>query len=531
MKRALQKCFLVIMCLTGSEILAQGYDDLQTSGTGLAEPVVIYGEIRSDSPPDSLSLIHWGTFLDRNMEVLQPEVVHTVVRPGTMLEGVAPGRDFIFRLELPDIRDLGYISIYEGMKPLLDMYIIQPGDSVRIRMDLEKGMVLFDGKSAPSFQVQYALKVENERQLFAVNPRFSTPEINRFLARPGYDSLLQLAKKSYGRYLQVVDRDADTRVYLQEVLAKQVEDDPALMLLDSNREKLSEPIYQLLRADVLGEFYFAKYYSYYGSAHLFAHWDKNSSLKSYLMDIYEDQIACIGIPEVPLMYQVRSKGYLDYALGKIYATSAGTRTDPIVLLSEMPASVLRDKILVKHLTKSVKNPGKASEIILAFRDEVMDEDMGSILDTYSQKAQLYQPLPNVRLWDTTGLPYDTDSLRGKVTLVDFWFTGCKACIDMYTNHLTKIKERYKDNPDFQMVSVSADKSTEIWLKSIRSGKYTSEKALNLQTKGYDHPLLHYLGVTGYPRIIFMDRKGKLVPIEGDLDAESMIRQIDRLIYH
>jgi thiol-disulfide isomerase/thioredoxin len=449
-----------------------------------------------------------------------------------MLEGVSPGKDYIFRFVLPEVKDLGYISIYDGLKGLFDLYVIQPGDSIKIRMDFEKGMVLFAGKSAKSFQVQHALKQEFQRQLFEINPRFATPNPEEFLAKPGYDSGIQTAKKMYGRHLRVVDRDADTRAYLEEELAKQPADDPMMVLLESYKETIPDPVYQLLRADVLGNFYFEKYHTYYGHAHLFAHWDKNSILKSHLIDIYQEQIASIGSPEVPPSYQVRSKGYLDYALGKVYAEAAGTGTDPLDLISAMSPTLLRDKVLGKHLLNNVQNAGKTEKIIAAFGDQVKDEQIMGMLGTLSQRAKLNQPIPNITLWNPAGDAFPTDSLRGQITLVDFWFTGCKACVDLYTNHLTKVKERYRDHPDFKMVSISVDKKTETWLKSIQSGKYTSEKTLNLQTRGYEHPLLQYLNFSGYPQVIFLDKEGKLQPYEeSGLDAASMIRHIDKQINH
>ncbi|MBA2115906.1 Thiol-disulfide oxidoreductase ResA [Planctomycetes bacterium FF15] len=63
-------------------------------------------------------------------------------------------------------------------------------------------------------------------------------------------------------------------------------------------------------------------------------------------------------------------------------------------------------------------------------------------------AQL-QPLLNV---DTA---IDTDSFAGKVTLVNFWGPWCGPCL-MEFPELLEIRERYADEPDFQLIPISCD---------------------------------------------------------------------------
>lgn len=50
---------------------------------------------------------------------------------------------------------------------------------------------------------------------------------------------------------------------------------------------------------------------------------------------------------------------------------------------------------------------------------------------------------------------ETDTFTGKVTLVNFWGPWCGPCL-MEFPELLQIRERYSDNPDFQMIAIASD---------------------------------------------------------------------------
>lgn len=60
-----------------------------------------------------------------------------------------------------------------------------------------------------------------------------------------------------------------------------------------------------------------------------------------------------------------------------------------------------------------------------------------------------QPLINAQS------PIGTEDFVGKVTLVNFWGPWCGPCL-MEFPELLQIRERYAENPDFQLVAISCD---------------------------------------------------------------------------
>ena len=68
---------------------------------------------------------------------------------------------------------------------------------------------------------------------------------------------------------------------------------------------------------------------------------------------------------------------------------------------------------------------------------------------YPVPPALLDPLIN------TDEPIDTDSFVGKVTLVNFWGPWCGPCL-MEFPELLQVREQYSDDPDFQLIPISAD---------------------------------------------------------------------------
>lgn len=114
--------------------------------------------------------------------------------------------------------------------------------------------------------------------------------------------------------------------------------------------------------------------------------------------------------------------------------------------------------------------------------------------------------------DTSRNLIDLEQFKGKYLLIDFWFTGCGGCATYYQNTLSKIEEEFKDHPKFAVVSISADRDFNKWVKSIPINRYTNTHAINLNTGllGNKHQFAQAIGQWKYPFIILVDPDGNIV---------------------
>lgn len=118
---------------------------------------------------------------------------------------------------------------------------------------------------------------------------------------------------------------------------------------------------------------------------------------------------------------------------------------------------------------------------------------------------------NFQLTDTLGNIVKLSDFKGKIIVLDFYFTGCVGCVYL-SKAMTPVLEQLKDQTDIKFISVNLDKTMDSFRKAVKSGKYTHPGYINLYTngKGEDHELVKFYNITGCPVLIVIDQNGKIL---------------------
>ncbi|MDR6782738.1 thiol-disulfide isomerase/thioredoxin [Pedobacter africanus] len=138
------------------------------------------------------------------------------------------------------------------------------------------------------------------------------------------------------------------------------------------------------------------------------------------------------------------------------------------------------------------------------------------------------PFYNFSLPDPTGKIHRLADFKGKVLVFDFWFNGCFGCKSMAS--VIEELEREYEGEKVQFLSVGTDKKAD-WLNGI--GKFCSKNSLQLYTEeqGFKHPFIKHLNFSAYPRLIVVDKDGKMVgtPPNPLLDKQSFKKFINKYL--
>jgi thiol-disulfide isomerase/thioredoxin len=151
-------------------------------------------------------------------------------------------------------------------------------------------------------------------------------------------------------------------------------------------------------------------------------------------------------------------------------------------------------------------------------------DAAKVLEAAARRLSLIGKPMEVFGQTMDGKPLDWKAYRGKVVLVDFWFTGCPPCRD----ELPNVKRLYKLYHDrgFDVVGISVDESREELETFLHEEQVPWTNIFD--SKGQDeHPMAEHYGVMSFPTVILVGKDGKVVSF--DARGEQLEEWLTKLL--
>jgi len=125
-------------------------------------------------------------------------------------------------------------------------------------------------------------------------------------------------------------------------------------------------------------------------------------------------------------------------------------------------------------------------------------------------AHLNKPAPAFTVIDMEGLPFCLDSLKGKIVVLNFWFTQCGGCIAEMAE-LNRLRKSY-DGKDVIFLAITFDDTATInTFLSKKRFEYNIIPSAKKTCVDYD--------IYGYPTSMVIDQKGVLRFINCSLDRD------------
>ena len=155
----------------------------------------------------------------------------------------------------------------------------------------------------------------------------------------------------------------------------------------------------------------------------------------------------------------------------------------------------------------------------------------SVIGVYAQKPPLtadslvFSQAPLFTLPDYAGTTHNLSEYLGHgYTLVEFWASWCNACL----MEMPTLKEAYRRyiNQGFQIVSVSLDTNSAVWLDTVvRLGITWTQLS---DVRGWESPVAARYHVTSIPSTFLVDSSGCI--IAHNLNGEKLLTKLATL-YH
>ena len=122
----------------------------------------------------------------------------------------------------------------------------------------------------------------------------------------------------------------------------------------------------------------------------------------------------------------------------------------------------------------------------------------------------------------TEKPLTEADLHGKLVLLDFWFIGCKGCMDAMP-HLINLRNKYPDSK-VEIIGVDvSDKSIE----GVR--KFINDRGINYTVLLASDTMLAKYSVNFFPTLYVLDKSGAIIHSEIGFNEKEFDEKISKLI--
>lgn len=189
---------------------------------------------------------------------------------------------------------------------------------------------------------------------------------------------------------------------------------------------------------------------------------------------------------------------------KYFKTPTGTILDSIQYENEKLAKLeeLKKEMVpyIKIRDFFIEEYANKDSIVYTYRWTPYDPYMlrpasGSIRERYTGKE-----LPDVELKTINQTTFNIKTLKGKPTLINFWFINCPPCV-LEMPVLNQVQEALKDSVNFIAVTYNSRREVSNFLKNTPYNFLHIVDATSFINK---------LEVRSYPLTMFLDKEGKVV---------------------
>lgn len=129
-------------------------------------------------------------------------------------------------------------------------------------------------------------------------------------------------------------------------------------------------------------------------------------------------------------------------------------------------------------------------------------DIARVFTTDNPTLRIGGPMPPYKLMDLDGNVYHSDSMKGKVVVMNFWFKTCGPC-KQEIPFLNGLVDYYANNSKVKFLAMGLD-------DSIACGIFLQRVPFQYQIVPEARDLANTWNISHYPTHIIIDKKGKII---------------------
>jgi len=179
-------------------------------------------------------------------------------------------------------------------------------------------------------------------------------------------------------------------------------------------------------------------------------------------------------------------------------------------MNSNPQSYVATLILERLVTTKAMRSSEAKLIYNGFdpkiKSSVSGKKVEAIINVPSNPTAIGEVAPAFEGPTPTGELVSLASLKGKVTIIDFWASWCRPC-RIENPNLVRLYKRMHDK-GLEIVGVSLDKNRSSWARAIEDDGLSWNHVSNL--KYWQDPIALLYGVRSIPAAFVLNKEGVIV---------------------
>ncbi len=161
---------------------------------------------------------------------------------------------------------------------------------------------------------------------------------------------------------------------------------------------------------------------------------------------------------------------------------------------------------------------------------ILDKNLDDLVEIFS-KVAVGKRASDFSLTDENGNIYTLSEMSNKTIIIDVWASWCAPCIASFPKW-NALAEKYKDNKNFEFLTVSIDKEAELWKNGLEKHQLEGLK-LYAGEKAFDSDFAVNYNISAIPCYIVIDANGKIALLNAnfkELEEYAENHQVNNLTF-
>ena len=177
------------------------------------------------------------------------------------------------------------------------------------------------------------------------------------------------------------------------------------------------------------------------------------------------------------------------------------------LLEELGSEDIRGCLSYRQLMSISRSAQDVPDSITTrLKDFLYSSSLNNRYQKYIHRDLTGEKAPNFYLRDLDTTFHTLLQYRGKMVLLNFWFVGCRPCLEEVP-HEKRIAREFEDD-EIRFINVCVKSASSAWMTKVHSEDLPG---INLYAnENWSNKMIEDYNITSYPRYVLLNRDGMVI---------------------